>query len=92
MQGTWSEMAPLPEARESFAACAIENDIYVFGGLSRGVSQASVFKYDTVANIWSTLTPIPEASAYYSASVLDGLVYLVGAGLMHSDLYQFDPA
>jgi N-acetylneuraminic acid mutarotase len=30
MHDTWNEIAPLPEARDNFAACAIENDIYVF--------------------------------------------------------------
>jgi hypothetical protein len=90
--GIWSEIAPLPEARDNFAACAIDNDIYVFGGLYQDMPQASVFKYDTVTNIWSTLAPMPECSAYHSAILLNGLVYLVGAGTSGSELHQFDPA
>jgi N-acetylneuraminic acid mutarotase len=92
MHGTWSEITPLPEARHNFAACAIENDIYVFGGYFHNASNASVFKYDTRANIWSTLAPMPERSACHSAIVLDGLVYLVSAGSACNKLYRFDPA
>jgi N-acetylneuraminic acid mutarotase len=90
--GTWSEIAPLPAAIYNFTACAIDNDIYVFGGLLGHVDQASVFRYDTITNMWSTLAPMSEPSAYHSAIALDGLISLVGVGTMCRKLYQFDPA
>jgi N-acetylneuraminic acid mutarotase len=90
--GIWSEIAPLPEARDDPAACAIGNDIYVFGGIYEYMPQASVFKYDTVTNIWSTLAPMPERSACHCAIVLDCTVYLVGAGTANNEFYRFDPA
>jgi hypothetical protein len=92
MHGIWSEIAPLPRARENFAACAIEHDIYVFGGYYQNWPQATVFKYDTLTNIWSTLAPMPERSACHSAIVLGRTVYLVGAGIGNDKLYEFDPA
>jgi hypothetical protein len=89
--GTWREIAPLPEARKNFASCAIQSNIYVFGGISRHIDQASAFKYDSVANTWSTLAPMPERNAYNSAIVLDGLIYFVGASVTRSEVYRFDP-
>jgi N-acetylneuraminic acid mutarotase len=86
----------MPEPRCTFAACAVGSDIYVFGGAEstvRGsIVQASVFKYDTEANVWSTLTPMPHACRWHSASLLGGLVYIVGAGVNHCEILCFDPA
>jgi hypothetical protein len=94
MQGTWSEVAPLPQAIFRAAACAIGSDIFVLGGLSAangGEAQASVYKLDTVANEWSTLAPMPLACSCHSASVLDGMIYIVGAGPTRKDVLRFDP-
>jgi N-acetylneuraminic acid mutarotase len=89
-QGTWSQIAPMSEARYGHAACAIGSAIYVLGGNScRTAPQASVFKFDTEANEWSTMAPMPHDCSYHSGSVLDGLVYIVGAGC---DVLCFDSA
>jgi N-acetylneuraminic acid mutarotase len=56
-----------------------------------GGVQASVFKYDTVADEWSTLAPMPHAFSDHSASVLDGLVYIVGVGDSRREVLRFDP-
>jgi hypothetical protein len=32
-QGTWTQVAPMPEARYDAAGCAVGSDIFVFGGL-----------------------------------------------------------
>jgi hypothetical protein len=74
------------------AACAVENDIYYFGGGSCVVRQTSVFKFDTVADEWSILAPMPQSCVYTSASLLGGLVYIVGAGDDHHEVLRFDPA
>jgi hypothetical protein len=67
-------------------------DIYVFGGRINRISQASVFKYDTVADEWSILAPMPQACAYHCAIVLDGLIYIVGVGDTETEVLRFDPA
>jgi hypothetical protein len=90
-QGTWSEVAPMPERRHGCAACAVGIDIYVFGGQEDREEQASVFKYDTMADEWSTLAPMPCTCALHSASVLDGMVYIMGVGYMSSEVLRFDP-
>jgi N-acetylneuraminic acid mutarotase len=55
------------------------------------LSIASVYKYDTVADVWITLAPMPHALSEHSAIVLNGLVYIVGAG-NDSEVLRFDPA
>jgi hypothetical protein len=93
-QGTWSEVAPMPEYRRRHVACAVKTDIYVLGGgksIHDCEPQASVFKYDTVENTWSTLPSMPFPCYGHSASVLDGdQVYVVGAGLDCSSFLRFD--
>jgi N-acetylneuraminic acid mutarotase len=94
VQDSWTEVAPMPEMRYAFAACAVGNDIYVFGGGGNGLrgGRASVFKFGTEADTWSTLTPMPHACANRIASLLDGLVYIVGAGTNYRGVLRFDPA
>jgi hypothetical protein len=93
-QGTWSEVASMPEHRHMHAACAVGIDIYVLGGgksIHDREPQASVFKYDTVENTWSTLASMPFPCYGHSASLLDGdQVYVVGAGPDCSDFLRFD--
>jgi N-acetylneuraminic acid mutarotase len=31
-QGTWRQVAPMPEPSNALAACAVGSDIFVFGG------------------------------------------------------------
>jgi N-acetylneuraminic acid mutarotase len=48
---TWSDVAPMPDARLGVAACAIGSDIYVFGGRNDLIgAHSSVFLLDTEAN------------------------------------------
>jgi N-acetylneuraminic acid mutarotase len=91
-QGTWSLLAPMPEARCTFAACAVGSDIYVFGGSDGLRDWASVFVFDTEADTWSTLAPMPHASSHHSACVLNGLIFIVGAGTNYRGVLRFDPA
>jgi hypothetical protein len=95
-QGTWSEVAPMPQARDSLAVCMVGSDIYVPGDFGQDDEifgdQVSVLKFDTVANVWSTVAPTPVACSSHSVSVLRGLVYVVGAGREGQNVLRFDPA
>jgi N-acetylneuraminic acid mutarotase len=92
-QGTWSQVAPMPEAIYLCAACAIEGNIYIFGGRSPDrIPQPSVYKYETVSNEWITLAPMPRACNGLSVVVMNGLVYIVGAGEQVRGVLRWDPA
>jgi hypothetical protein len=79
--------------RWDFAACAVGSEIFVLGGWSHDLNriEASVFKYDTVANEWSTLAPMPYDCMSHSASVLDGSMYIVGADENCNEVLRFEP-
>jgi hypothetical protein len=79
--GTWSEMAPMPDARYGFTSCAVGSNIYVFGGSTLDYSgpYISIYKYDTVANAWSFLAHLPFFPGHeYHSACLDGLIYIMG--------------
>jgi hypothetical protein len=91
-EDAWRQVAPMPEPRSDFAACAIGSDIFVFGGRNTlRTKQASVLKYDTEANTWSNLALMPDADHDIHASELDGLVYIVGADSNGRNVLRFDP-
>jgi N-acetylneuraminic acid mutarotase len=92
-QDTWSEVAPMPEVRYSAAACAIGNDVYVFGRscqvLHGGfVDTKSAFMYNTEVDNWIILPPMPLTCSHHSVSILGGLVYIVSGGYV----LRFNPA
>jgi N-acetylneuraminic acid mutarotase len=92
-EGSWNRVAPMPEVRVEFAACAVGTDVYVFGGEDEDEEmQDSVFKYDTVADAWTSLLGMPQSCAYHSACALNGLIYIVGVGGSGADVLCFDPA
>jgi N-acetylneuraminic acid mutarotase len=89
---TWSEVANLPEVRYAMTACAVESDVFVFGGYdTQYQAQVSIFKFDTIDNIWSILAPMPQACCTHSTTLLDGLVNIFGAGDSRQEVLQFNP-
>jgi hypothetical protein len=93
---TWSEVAPMPEERDSAGACVLGSDIYIFGGNAEdGALTSSTYRFNTETNEWATLAPMPEAKSRHSVSVLDGLIYMMGGIDEHyntvSSVHRFDP-
>jgi N-acetylneuraminic acid mutarotase len=69
------------------------SDIYVYGGGdNRGAQHASVFKYDTVADVWTTLAPMSTFGVYHGVATLDGQIYLMGVGNSGKTALLFNPA
>jgi hypothetical protein len=92
IQGTWSEVAPMPHARFAHAACVSGSDIYVFGGCDANIYQyGSVLKYNTIADAWTTLAPMPSLCMYHDAITLDGQIYIMGMGDNEGEAFLFDP-
>jgi N-acetylneuraminic acid mutarotase len=101
-QGTWSEVAPMPEERFAHIACVLGSNIYVFGGCDNFlvqrdsvfmydvVAKDSVFMYDVVANSWTTLAPMPTVGVCPGVTTLDDQIYLTGMGDNGKDVLLFD--
>jgi N-acetylneuraminic acid mutarotase len=79
-EDTWTSVAPMPTARESLAACAVDGKIYVFGGFQGSADFAidTHERYDALTNSWSTMPPMPTAREEPEAAVVDGKCYLIG--------------
>lgn len=64
-----------------FCGCsvaAVNNCLYVLGGLSRGSALRCVWRYDPVLNSWSEVCPMLAARAYCKTGVIDNKLYVVG--------------
>jgi hypothetical protein len=93
----WSEVAPMPEERDSAGACVLGSGIYIFGGRNENEDPTStIYHFSTETNEWATLAPMPESNALHSISTLDGLIYLLGGmdgdGNSIRSVHRFDPA
>jgi N-acetylneuraminic acid mutarotase len=95
---SWSEVAPMPEERDTAGACVVDGDIYIFGGTTdNGVRTSTTYRFSTETNEWTTLAPMPEAKSHHSVSVLDGLIYVLGGDNDDYDVnsvssvHRFDP-
>jgi N-acetylneuraminic acid mutarotase len=97
----WSEVAPMPEARASFATCVLGRHIYAVGGQSiyeDDGPMSTTYCYNAMTNVWSTLSAMPEAKMGHSVCVMSDHVYVLG-GLVStqqssvvSSVHRFDPA
>ncbi|MBK8950158.1 MAG: hypothetical protein IPM68_15290 [Flavobacteriales bacterium] len=87
-QWTWTAVAPLPLPTANHAVCAAAVNgswqVYVFGGITTGLSEADIhrhaFRYDVDADAWSALPDIPDTLGKIAAaaSVVGDTAYVIG--------------
>ncbi len=70
----WTNLAPMHQPRESFAAVSHRNCIYVFGGSTL----RTVEVYDVNSNAWTKLPSMKEARMSPGCVVIDDIIYVVG--------------
>ena len=90
---TISALTSMPDSRDSVAAAAVGDDIFVFGGsafdatFTRVESLASILKYNITTDTWTTLvTQLPQALQSAEAVAFNGKIYVIGGGDMVVDL------
>jgi N-acetylneuraminic acid mutarotase len=87
----------MPEERAMAGACAVDSDIFIFGGNNdNGVRTSSTYRFSTETNEWATLAPLPEGKSCHSVCLLDGLIYVMGGDNDDdvdsvSSVHRFDP-
>ncbi len=84
---TWDTLAPHPTGLLGGAITAMNNSIYLIGGVINppGFGQDTVYKLDLLQNKWFTLAPFPYDIADAKAvSYQDSLIYTAG-GLGETD-------
>lgn len=75
----WSPGAPLPLAlADVYAATAIGNKLYVFGGFEGATVTNTTYIYDAPSDTWSTGAPMPTPRSNATAGVLCGHIFVIG--------------
>lgn len=77
---TWSTQAPMPTARDRFAAGEINGVLYYVGGQNNtGNKVTAVEAYRPGSNTWTAdLAPLPVGREDLSVAVVDGILYTIG--------------
>jgi hypothetical protein len=76
---TWSEKAPLANARWAPFITAWDGKIYVLGGFSdRSYSITSIEVYDPAVNTWTTMGQMPFARAHGASCLVGSRLYCIG--------------
>ena len=92
----WEEIAPLPFARGSHFAVALDDRIYVIGGATN-TPLGSNSIYDPATDTWSEGEAMPSRRAGLSGAVIDGKIYAAGgyilsAGVLSRNILEaYDP-
>lgn len=74
---TWSNLAPMLEARQTYGA-AINGKIYTVGGYNGVVNSARVDAYDIATNQWQALGTLPATVSNQAVAVQGEWLWLVG--------------
>jgi len=76
----WSELAPMPRARDHFQAQIIDGKLYAVAGRDKDIAAtfANSDVYDIADDDWSSVAPIPTARGGYASAVLEGRLLVIG--------------
>jgi N-acetylneuraminic acid mutarotase len=78
--GTWSEAAPLPQARDHMVVIAIEGKIHVIGGRFKGPVESTGEHdvYDPATGLWTSAPSLPTPRSGIAGAYYHGLIIVVG--------------
>jgi N-acetylneuraminic acid mutarotase len=92
---TWAAQGYMPLPRAGISACAVRDQIFVFGGVQDENTLNRVDVYSVSTKRWSVLSPMPVPRAYASCTVVNGRVLLFGGqgpdGSPLANLDEFTP-
>ena len=79
-EDAWAPISPMPTARESVAACSVNEHIYAVGGFPGGSDRGITTneRYDTVSNSWTTMAPMQTGRRMPVVAAVDGKCYVIG--------------
>jgi N-acetylneuraminic acid mutarotase len=79
---SWSDAAPLPLGRSSFAGAAVDGEFIVFGG--EDAAETRVFTevdvYDPASGRWTAAASLPHGVQGIGAAVVGDRVFVPGGG------------
>lgn len=75
---TWTEQAPLPEARYNLQATRVGEFVYTTGGFNDQAILANFERYHLPTGSWEVLSPMPQARYIHQAVALGTSLYVLG--------------
>ncbi len=97
-QGSWTQKAPMPTARNEVSAAYLNGKVYVLGGSINRVSVPHVEEYDIATDKWTQRMPTLRGLDHMGIAVVNGKIITVGGftASVHAypqvDVYEYDPA
>jgi N-acetylneuraminic acid mutarotase len=77
--GRWSQLTPMPSARQEVAVAAHGGRVWVIGGFGGSAEPvATVETYDPALNVWETRAPLPVAVHHAAAAVVGNRLLVIG--------------
>src|SRR5258708_22640200 len=84
---TWSDAAPLPQARDHMTVIAADGKLHAIGGRITSPAEPVALHdvYDPATNTWSAGEPLPTARSGVARTVYKGLIMVLGGELPPHD-------
>ena len=74
----WSPLPEMPEMASWFSVAALQNDIYVCGGILDGHIISNVYKFESLKRRWVEVQPMRTPRARHSSTSLNNKLYVFG--------------
>ncbi|KAI8482251.1 PREDICTED: kelch-like protein 29 isoform X1 [Branchiostoma belcheri] len=90
----WYILPNLPSKYVMRSVVALNDDVYVSGGMLNGLSTDEVWKYSSRTGIWNKDSPMRQARDAHGSAVVEGSIYVVGgeaSGAILNSVERFDP-
>ena len=77
--GRWTQLTPMPTARQEVAVAAHGGRVWVIGGFGGSAEPvATVEMYDPALDIWETRPPLPVPVHHAAAAVVGNRLFVIG--------------
>jgi N-acetylneuraminic acid mutarotase len=77
--GRWTQLTPMPTARQEVAVVAYDGRVWVIGGFGTSAEPvATVEVYDPALNLWEARAPLPVPVHHPAAAVADHRLFVIG--------------
>ncbi len=74
----WFPLPDIPENVSGYSVCALENNVYVSGGIVNTQAIASVWRFDSLQRTWDRAADMLTPRARHASTAWQGRLYLLG--------------
>jgi N-acetylneuraminic acid mutarotase len=93
----WIDLAPVLVPRQEVAVAAVNEKLYLIGGISGTKSLTSVEEFDPATGAWRIIAPLPQPRHHAAAAAIDGSLFVIGGFATlafdpQNNVYRYDVA